>query len=54
MSSLEGENRFLRIGGVCLQDQPVSRPKKPQPDILGKMRYLQHSVIFIIRRYSVE
>jgi len=33
MSSLEGENSFLRIAGVYVQDQPVSRPKKPQPDI---------------------
>jgi len=54
ISSLDGENRFLRIAGVYLQDQPGSRPKKPQPGIFRQNAVLQHPVTFIIRRYSVE
>jgi len=52
MTSLEGENRFLRIAGVYLQGQPVSRPKKPQPDIfrqnavLATSCYFYHSQVF--------
>jgi hypothetical protein len=52
MSSLEGENSFLRIAGVYLQDQPVSRPKKTQPDIfrqnavLATFCYFYYSQVF--------
>jgi len=52
MSSLEGENRFFRIAGVYLQDQSVSRTKKPQPDIfrqdavLATFCYFYYSQVF--------
>ena len=47
MSSLEGENRFLRVAGVYLQDQPVSRPKKTQPDIFRQNAVLA-TLLFLL------
>jgi hypothetical protein len=51
MSCLEGENRFLRIVGVCLQDQPVTRPKRPQHDIFRRNAVLATLCYFLLFAY---